>query len=595
VVKNHKSKATKVQSRCASPASSDVPKVLCVKSGPSNLSSTPLILDENVEVTYVNNCSEAMELLRKTDFDGFYYCGQDSKQTSLDDVLHSAAILDLVPEGLALLDSENNIIRTNKRLTSWFENSNLVGLNFYEAIGSPTIVGTEPSPLASARSKLETCRATLSIKDRFYQLTVVPILNTDQHCEQLIVTLSDSTDSVLQRQKLEALHQAGTALADLRPEEIYEMDVDQRIELLKDNILHYTKDLLKFDVVEIRLVDQATRLLKPLLSVGIDSRVAQQPLYARSTENGVTGFVAATGKSYMCEDTTDDPLYLDGLIGAKSSLTVPLIYHNQVIGSFNVESPEIGAFSESDLQFVESFARDIAVALNTLELLNAQRTDAALQSVSAIHAAVALPIDEILNDTVHAIESYIGHDPDVTARLRTILKHARQIKSAIQKVGQEMAPVERMPATVQTEIRPLLKNRRVLVIDADEQVRTSAHCLLERYGCVVETAHEGKEAVFMVRNCDTESYDAIIADIRLPDIGGYDLLMQLKELVDEPPLILMTGFGYDPGHSIVKARQAGLKANAVLFKPFRLDQLVEVVEAMVAPDEVAAAANPASK
>jgi DNA-binding NtrC family response regulator len=45
------------------------------------------------------------------------------------------------------------------------------------------------------------------------------------------------------------------------------------------------------------------------------------------------------------------------------------------------------------------------------------------------------------------------------------------------------------------------------------------------------------------------------------------------------PLILMTGFGYDPGHSIVKARQAGVEL--VLFKPFRLDQLLETVERCV--------------
>jgi DNA-binding response OmpR family regulator len=41
----------------------------------------------------------------------------------------------------------------------------------------------------------------------------------------------------------------------------------------------------------------------------------------------------------------------------------------------------------------------------------------------------------------------------------------------------------------------------------------------------------------------------------------------------------MTGFGYDPGHSIVRARQAGLQA--VLYKPFRLDQLLDTVEHIV--------------
>lgn len=79
-------------------------------------------------------------------------------------------------------------------------------------------------------------------------------------------------------------------------------------------------------------------------------------------------------------------------------------------------------------------------------------------------------------------------------------------------------------------------------------------------------------------------YDAILSDIRLPDLSGYELLMLLKERFESPPLILMTGFGYDPGHVIVKARQEGLKS--VLFKPFRLDQLLETVEQTVAQRRV---------
>ncbi|MFM7520438.1 MAG: hypothetical protein ACKO9B_08215, partial [Planctomycetota bacterium] len=51
---------------------------------------------------------------------------------------------------------------------------------------------------------------------------------------------------------------------------------------------------------------------------------------------------------------------------------------------------------------------------------------------------------------------------------------------------------------------------------------------------------------------------------------------RLQEIIDQVPLILMTGFGYDPGHSIVKARQAGI--DLVLFKPFRVDQLLDTVE-----------------
>ena len=42
-------------------------------------------------------------------------------------------------------------------------------------------------------------------------------------------------------------------------------------------------------------------------------------------------------------------------------------------------------------------------------------------------------------------------------------------------------------------------------------------------------------------------------------------------------MILMTGFGYDPNHSIVRASQEGMQS--VLFKPFKTDQLVEAVTA----------------
>jgi DNA-binding NtrC family response regulator len=179
------------------------------------------------------------------------------------------------------------------------------------------------------------------------------------------------------------------------------------------------------------------------------------------------------------------------------------------------------------------------------------------------------------------MERYIGHDPEVVEKLQRILRHARDIKQVIQKVGQSMAPVQALPAGKQMEKRPGLKGRRILVVDADESVRSAAHNLMERYGCVVETAHDGAEAVCMVRNMLTDDgYDVIIADIRLPDITGYDLFLKLQQNSESVPMILMTGFGYDPGHSIVKARQAGLEL--VLYKPFRLDLLLDTVEKAVA-------------
>ena len=548
-----------------------------------NQTQFPQQLPDSFEFVEVTGPAEALQMLSGGDVDGLFL---DYKMQSADcqtmSLLRCAAMFENMSDGIALLDRDNNIIQANNKIGEWFGTQELIGVNFYQAVGNPNIIGAELSPLTTAFARKRKCTATMYVNEKYYQLNVAPVFDANGAATQLVVTLRDSTFYTLQRQKLEALHQAGMALADLRPEEIFEMDVENRIELLKDNILHYTQDLLNYENVEIRLIDEKTGRLEPLLSVGIDSEYAKMPLFAEARDNGVTGFVAATGNSYLCEDTTNDPLYLDGHIGAKSSLTVPLIYHDKVIGSFNVESAEVGAFTESDLRFVESFARDIAQALNTLELLVAQRTNATQQSVEAIHAAVALPIDEILNDAVQVMERYIGHNPEVVKRLKKILKNSRDIKQVIQKVGETMAPEEAVPAGIQVDKRPALKRKAVLVIDADEQVRNSAHNLLDRYGCIVETAHEGQEAIMMIRAADTP-YDAVIADIRLPDMSGYDLLLKLKEITncDDPNLILMTGFGYDPGHSIVKARKAGLRPGAVLYKPFRLDQLLTIVENII--------------
>ena len=98
--------------------------------------------------------------------------------------------------------------------------------------------------------------------------------------QHLIVTIRDVTDEMLQQQKLTAIHQAGIELADLTPDEVAKMPVDERIELLKSNILHCTQDVLHYDVVEIRMLDQKTGMLEPVLAVGMTTEAARRELRA---------------------------------------------------------------------------------------------------------------------------------------------------------------------------------------------------------------------------------------------------------------------------------------------------------------------------
>jgi two-component system, sensor histidine kinase SagS len=565
------------------------PKILLICDSSENAEHLLADAASSHEVLVVQNPLRALAHLSRENFDGVYVASEFLQQAfEIGKLLQNDQILEGMPDGVMLLDSDNKIIWSNGRLKEWSHRDNVVGENFYSVLGSPEILGPDFCPFHTALATGQATGSTLrSGENRYYHMHAAPLGEASAPARHLIVTIREVTHEIHQQQKLAAIHQAGMELADLAPDELVEMAVADRVELLKSNILHFTRDLLHFDVVEIRLLDPKTNRLEPLLAVGMEPEAAARVLYALPQNNGVTGFVAATGKSYLCEDTTEDPLYIQGVRDAKSSLTVPLVLHDEVIGTFNVESPQARAFTESDLQFLEIFSRDVAVALNTLELLAAEKIGAAAESIEAIHSAVALPVDEILNDAVNVMERYIGHEPEVVERLQSILRNARDIKQVIQKIGQKMAPAQAHPQVTETEQRVLLHGRRILVIDADENVRTAAHGLLERFGCVVETAHDGAEALSMVRMMIDGEYSVIISDIHLPDMNGYEFMLKLKEVMDPVPLVLMTGFGYDPAHSIVKARQAGLKA--VLYKPFRLDQLLSNVELIIktpVPDPV---------
>lgn len=537
-----------------------------------------------VESDVVISAVEAIGRLSSGSYDGVFLdgCGNDSEDRLIR-LLQSERILDGMPDGVALINSEMIVTWANARLEEWSPLEHPRGASFYTALGSPEIMGPDFCPFHTALATSAASSSTLQTSDnRYYQVHVAPLRDAATENAALVATVSDITIEIHQQQKLQAIHQAGLKLADLMPDEIFAMDTTARIELLKDNIRHYTEDLLNVEVIEIRILEQSSSKLRPLLSVGIDQDAADRQLTARPQGNGVTGYVASTGKAYICDDVSQDPLYLAAFTGAASSLTVPLMLHEKVIGTINVESHQIGSFDSTDLQFLEIFARDVAVALNTLDLLVAQKNNAAKKSYEKIHSAVAVPVDHILNDAVSVIEKNIGKDPEVVDRLRRILTNARSIRRVIQQIGERMAPTEAVPAGVTQQLHQKLCGTRILVVDDDHDVLNDAHTLLERYGCIVETAHAGDEAVCMYRASHMDAaYDVVISAVKLTDYSGYQLLLRLMKITGHVPMALMTGFGWDAGHSIVNARQAGLHPKALLYKPFKLKQLLDVVEIVI--------------
>jgi CheY-like chemotaxis protein len=373
------------------------------------------------------------------------------------------------------------------------------------------------------------------------------------------------------KRRLDALHQAGRELAALDPDMLASLDGQSRIDFLKSNILRVARQVLGQDKVDIRLLNPSTNELEPLVSEGMRPEVAIMKLRAEPVGNGISGWVASHGKPYYCPDARVDPLNITGASDALTCYTVPLIDAGRILGVMSVESEQVDAFTEEDRETFQEFAQEIAAALHTLVLLSTERAGLASKSVEVVTREVALPIDQILNHA-SALRDRFKDDTQAATSLDLILQAAREIKDSVKGAANSLCGMD--PLLAMAPPPPGMKpfNLKILMAESDERYRKLAHTMLYKLGCTVETTRTAAEALAQSR---TTRYDLALIDIRLPDMTGYDLFCRLRAEQPNLPVVLTTEFGYDSTHSIIRCRQDGL--HGVLYKPFRMDQMHEVL------------------
>jgi two-component system, NtrC family, response regulator AtoC len=109
--------------------------------------------------------------------------------------------------------------------------------------------------------------------------------------------------------------------------------------------------------------------------------------------------------------------------------------------------------------------------------------------------------------------------------------------------------------------------RRVLVVDDEENLRLVVRTFLKRDGYEVEVASSGEEALALV---ETFGPDVILTDVRMPRMGGLDLLATLKAKGNEATVIVMSAYGNVD--LAIEAMKAG--AYDYLQKPFKAEEVL---------------------
>ena len=86
----------------------------------------------------------------------------------------------------------------------------------------------------------------------------------------------------------------------------------------------------------------------------------------------------------------------------------------------------------------------------------------------------------------------------------------------------------------------MIRKKKILLVEDDEYVLGSIKILLNKEGYEVNTALNGLEALGLYRK---DSYDLVIADLKMPQMDGIELLKQLKLEFPDVSLIMMTAYG----------------------------------------------------
>ena len=123
-----------------------------------------------------------------------------------------------------------------------------------------------------------------------------------------------------------------------------------------------------------------------------------------------------------------------------------------------------------------------------------------------------------------------------------------------------------------------MEEKRILIIDDDEDIVESLSTLLSSAGYAVDTAVNGEEAI---KKSKEKVYNVVLIDVVLPDMTGIDLLTKLEERKPATRKIIITG--YASLDNAVKALNLG--ADAYLIKPVDPEELISTVKKQIEEQE----------
>ncbi len=156
-------------------------------------------------------------------------------------------------------------------------------------------------------------------------------------------------------QEMEKLFEVGSKLSGA-------LDLENALKLILDS----TRELVGFDAGGIFLIDTAKNEFGSVYHHGYDSK-RESDLHLK-LDSGLIGWVARNGETAIVTDVTTDDRYVAVRENTCSEIVAPVAVDDQLVGVFNLESNEVGAYDLHTADVLRAFGAQAAMVIERTRL-----------------------------------------------------------------------------------------------------------------------------------------------------------------------------------------------------------------------------------
>lgn len=327
------------------------------------------------------------------------------------------------------------------------------------------------------------------------------------------------------------------------------VDNPDMVKIYLDKSLAASKQLMTLinDILDINRIESGKLIInEDVVNLRQFSEQLDVLIQAYSKEKVINlhhDFIGLDDVYIMCDETRVNQIYINLLSNAvKYSLNGGDVYYSLKASKikdkcqleFMVKDNGIGMSKEFQKSMFDSFTR-------------ASDSRSSKIGGSGLGLTIVKKIVDVLNGEITCVSEI---DKGTTFIVKLMFNYAESTNKANLSLNNE----------------EVLVNKRILIVEDNELNYEIVDSVLEDFKTIRDRAANGKEAVDMVKN---NKYDAILMDIHMPIMDGYEATKQIRTLGIKTPIIAMSANAF--AEDVAKCRECGM--NDHVAKPIDVNKL----------------------